>query len=372
MKILFWCSFSLILFAYAGYPIWLYLRARFSPRPVRQATIFPSVTILLAVRNEAKNLPGKLQNLAELDYPADRLEIIVVSDGSVDATSDILATWEKPQRRAVLLPQQGGKGTALNCGVTQAQGEIIVFTDARQIIASDALKKLVANFADASVGCVSGELMIGEGSTAASAEGVGLYWRIEKNIRYWEGLTGSTVGATGAFYAARKHLIPYVPPETILDDVYIPLQVIKQGHRVVFERNAHAQDDLKPTSKQEFQRKVRTLVGNYQLLQLAPWIVTRSNPVRLQFVCHKLLRLLVPFALLGLLVSTAWLRKDIYELALGLQLVFYASAALSMFRAPLGLISRMSHISLGFLVLNTAAAVAFVYFITGRKAIWMS
>jgi len=373
MKLLFWSSFALIFLTYAGYPICLYLWARFRPRPIRQVTIFPSVTILLAVRNEATKLPRKLQNLAELDYPPDRLSIIVVSDGSTDETNEILAAWEKPPRRAaVILAEHWGKATALNRGVAQAQSEIIVFTDARQMIISDALKWLVANFADPSVGCVSGELMIGEGSTAASAEAVGLYWRIEKNIRHWEGVTGSTVGATGAFYAARKHLITHVPPETILDDVYIPLQVIKQGYRVVFERRAHARDDLKPTSKQEFHRKVRTLLGNYQLLQMTPWVVTRANPVRLQFICHKLLRLLVPFALVSLLVSAMWLRRDVYELAFGLQLIFYALATLTVFRAHLGIISKMSHISLAFLVLNSAAAVAFVYFITGRKAIWMS
>ena len=370
MKLLFWSSFALIFLAYAGYPICLYLRACFSPRPIRRGNIFPSVTILLAVHDEAKKLPGKLQNLAELDYPADHLDVIVVSDGSKDETNEILAAWERPRRGSAILAEHRGKATALNCGVARAQGEIIVFTDARQMITSDAVKKLVANFADPSVGCVSGELMIGEGSTAASTEGVGLYWRIEKNIRHWEGLTGSTVGATGAFYAVRKHLITPVPPETILDDVYIPLQVIRQGYRVVFERSAHARDDLNPTPKQEFHRKVRTLVGNYQLLQLAPWVVTRPNPVRLQFVFHKLLRLLVPFALVGLLVSTMWLRKDIYELALGLQLFFYALAALTVFRSPFGIVSRMSQISLAFLILNTAAAVAFVYFVTGRKAIW--
>jgi poly-beta-1,6-N-acetyl-D-glucosamine synthase len=202
------------------------------------------------------------------------------------------------------------------------------------------------------------------------AQGVGLYWGLEKKIRYWEGLTGSTVGATGAFYAVRKHLLSPLPKETILDDVYIPLQVVRQGQRVVFERLALAWDNFVPSPKQEFRRKVRTLVGNYQLLQLAPWAVTRSNPVRFQFVCHKLLRLLVPFALLGLLVSSMWLRKGIYEVGLWAQLAFYALALLSAFRAQAGFVSRWSNISLAFVVLNAAAVIAFILFITGRKAVW--
>jgi poly-beta-1,6-N-acetyl-D-glucosamine synthase len=369
VKLLFWSSLSLIFFTYAGYPICLYLRARFWPRPIGRGSVLPSVTILISVHNEEIYLPAKLQNLAQVDYPADSLQIVVVSDGSTDATNKILAAWENPALRTVILPEHGGKATALNYGVAAANGEVIAFTDARQTIASEALKNLVANFADPAVGCVSGELMIGQGEVAAG-QGVGLYWRMEKQIRHWEGLAGSTVGATGALYAVRKNLISPLPPGTILDDVYIPLQVVRQGQRVVFEPRALAFDPLTPKPKQEFRRKLRTLTGNYQLLQLAPWILTRPNPLRLQFICHKLLRLLVPFALVGMLISTLWLRKDIYELALLLQLVFYALAGLRLSPGKFGIVSRLSDISLAFLVLNTAAALAFLYFITGRKAIW--
>jgi len=296
---------------------------------------------------------------------------MVVSDGSTDKTNNILAAWKNSNLRTVILPNQYGKATALNCGVAEAKGEIIVLTDARQTIDSGALKNLVSNFADPTVGCVSGELNIGTDASSAFAEGVGLYWQLEKKIRYWEGLAGSMVGATGAFYAIRRKLLRPIPPETILDDVYLPLQVVRQGQRVVFDYTALAWDNLKPGPKQEFRRKVRTLVGNYQLLRLAPWLLTRSNPIRFQFVCHKLLRLLVPFALLGLLISTIWLRKDVYEFALVLQFVFYSLATLSIFRDRVGIVSRLSDISLTFIVLNMAAAVAFVYVITGRKAVWV-
>src|SRR5882762_2009059 len=370
MKLLFWSSFALVFVAYAGYPIWLYFKSRFLPRPVRRASILPSVTILLAVHNEEKCLQAKLHNLAAMDYPADRVEVIVFSDGSKDETGKILTAWENANQRTVILPSHHGKATALNHGVAGAKGEIIFFTDARQIIASDALKNLVANFGDPSVGCVSGELIIEEHRSSAFAGGVGLYWRLEKKIRDWEGLAGSMVGATGAFYAVRKHLLLPLPQEMILDDVYIPFEVVRQGQRVVFEPKALAWDDLKPDPKQEFRRKVRTLIGNYQLLQLAPWVLKRSNPLRFQFIFHKLLRLLVPIALVGLLLSTFWLRKEIYELALLLQLVFYSLAALSIFRGKIGIVSRLSDISLTFIVLNTAAAVAFIYFITRRKAVW--
>lgn len=370
MKLLFWLSALLVFVAYGSYPIWLYLRARIWPRPVRRASIFPKITIVLPVHNEEKNLPGKLLNLVALEYPEDRLEVVVISDGSTDGTNKVISEWQNSSHRAVILPEHLGKASALNRGITEAQGEIICFTDARQKIAADGLGKLVANFADPAVGCVSGELILGEGPQTSSSEGVSLYWRMEKNIRNWEGISGSTVGATGAFYAVRKGLLLQLPAGTILDDVYIPLQVARQGKRVVFDPRAKAWDDFAPTSKEEFRRKVRTLAGNYQLLQLAPWVLTSANPLRLQLVCHKLLRLLVPFALMGLLLSTLWIRQGMYELVLVLQIILYALATLTAVRAKVGFLSRLSNISLAFIVLNTAAAVAFFYFISGRKTVW--
>jgi poly-beta-1,6-N-acetyl-D-glucosamine synthase len=370
VKLLFWLSLSLIFLAYAGYPICLYLRARFWPRPVRRARIFPRVTIVLAVHNEEKSLLRKLDNLAALDYPADRLEVIVVSAGSTDRTNKILGGWQNCIGRTVILLNHQGKANALNHGIAKAQGEIICFTDARQTIASGGLNNLISNFADPSVGCASGALILGEKHPAAFSDGVGMYWRLEKNIRNWEGIAGSTVGATGAFYAVRKDLLVPLPIGTILDDVYIPLQVARQGSRVVFDPEAVAWDDFTPRPEQEFRRKVRTLAGNYQLLQLAPWVLTSANPLRLQFVCHKLLRLLVPFALVGALISTFWIRQDMYEVALVLQVVLYTLAALTALHTKIGLLSRLSNISLAFVLLNTAAAVALFYFITGRKSVW--
>ena len=190
MKLLFWSSLSLILFAYAGYPICLYVRARLWARPVRRGSASPTVTILIAVHDEEIYLPAKLQNLTQLDYPEDRLQIVVVSDGSSDATNKILAAWQNPALSTVILPEQGGKATALKPRpLPPPRGEVIAFTDARQTIASGALRSLVANFADPAVGCVSGELMIGQGE-ASGAHGVGLYWRMEKKVRSGKGSQG--------------------------------------------------------------------------------------------------------------------------------------------------------------------------------------
>jgi biofilm PGA synthesis N-glycosyltransferase PgaC len=370
MKFLFLASASLVFFAYMGYPACLYLCARFRPRPVRRKSIFPRISIVMAVHNEEGYLARKLLNLAALDYPAALLEVIVVSDGSTDQTNSILSAWQDSHGKTAIFALQAGKANALNLGVAKARGEIICFTDARQIISSQGLGNLAANFADPSVGCASGELMIGDQNTRPSSSGVGWYWRFEKKIRNWEGLAGSTVGATGAFYAIRKNLFSPIPVGTILDDVYIPLQIARKGSRVIFDSQAQAWDDFTPSPKQEFRRKVRTLAGNYQLLQIAPWILTPSNPLLVQLVCHKLLRLLVPFALLGALLSTLWFPKGVYELALVLQLVFYGFAIFTLLPRKTGILSKLSNISFAFLVLNAAATMAFIYFITGKKAAW--
>lgn len=374
MKLLFWSSLFLVFIAYAGYPIWLYFRARLWPLPILRAPTFPTVSIVLAVHNEARTLPDKLHNLASLDYPKERLEIIVVSDGSTDETNHILTTWENSNQRALILPMHVGKAVALNHGMAEAHGEIICFADARQSIALDGLSNLVADFADPSVGCVSGELILRATSTSpsvVSSEGIGLYWRIEKCIRQWETLAGSTVGATGAFYAVRKDLLSPLLENTILDDVLIPLHVARQGLRVVFEPRARVWDHLTSGPKREFYRKVRTLTGNYQLLQLAPWVLRGSNPLRFQFICHKLLRLVVPFALASALLSSLWLRAAGYECALLLQIIFYALAGLGMSRSKIGIVSRLSNTFFTFMVFNTAAALALVYFIMRRKAVWV-
>jgi poly-beta-1,6-N-acetyl-D-glucosamine synthase len=370
MRMLFWSSVTLIFLAYVGYPIYLYMRARLWPRPVLRKSILPSVSVILAVHNEEKYLAAKLQNIAGLDYPSDQLQVIVVSDGSTDATNDILKDWQGPSRIAVFAPR-AGKAVAINLGREAASGEILVFTDARQVVAEDALRQLTANFADPSVGCVSGELMIGQNQDGSGAAGVGMYWRLEKKIRQWEGLTGSMVGATGALYAARRELLVTLPQGTILDDVYVPLQVAREGKRVVFEPQARAFDPVTPNPKQEFARKLRTLYGNYQLLQLAPWILTSSNPLRTRFICHKCLRLVVPFALIGTIVSSFYLGlRTFYDVALVAQLTFYALALFKGYSTKLRILSRMADVSLAFLMLNSAAALAFVYFVGRKKAVW--
>ena len=226
------------------------------------------------------------------------------------------------------------------------------------------------NFADPDIGCVSGQLMLGDPESGESSTGLGLYWRIEKRIRELEASTGSVIGATGALYAARRDLIPTLPGETILDDVYIPMHILKTGARVTFDPRACAWDVPDHGRQREFSRKVRTLSGNFQLLQLAPWLLSNENPARFGFVSHKLLRLIVPLALLADLGTAALLREPIYRFALVLQLAFYILGVWALLRPRRNFLPRIADVASTFVLLNTAALVALANFLAGRKPVW--
>jgi biofilm PGA synthesis N-glycosyltransferase PgaC len=371
MKWVFWGAAIIIAYTYLGYVGWLWLRSHLRPQPVRSGPYQRSVSIVMVVRNEAEVLASKLRNLLDLSYPPELVQIVVASDGSTDGTNEILSGYANPRVRVILLPQSQGKAAGLNFAIVAALGEIVVFTDARQTVEPDAVRLLMENFADPQVGCASGELMLGDANSGEAAQGMGLYWRIEKEIRELEAASGSVVGATGAIYAVRRSLLVAVPPETILDDVYIPMHVVKQGARVVFDPRARAWDLPDLGTGREFARKVRTLSGNYQLLQLAPWLLSNANPVRFEFVSHKLLRLVVPFALAAALLGSALLPTPVYRVAFILQLAFYGLSLLAMARLKLGPLARMGDAAFTFVVLNTAAAVAFANFVTGRKTLWI-
>jgi biofilm PGA synthesis N-glycosyltransferase PgaC len=371
MTWVFWTALAVIVYAYLGYPVWLWVRSGLRPWPVRTGEIDATVSVVMVVRNEERVLAAKVENLLTLDYPAERMDVVVVSDGSTDGTEAILHECARnPRVHAVLNQLAQGKASGLNDALQVAQGEIVIFTDARQTIERGAVRVLLSNFADSHVGCVSGELMLGEPDGGEKSRGMGLYWRIEKAVRELESASGSVVGATGAFYGVRRELLAPVPPETLLDDVYIPMQVIRAGKRVVFEPRARAWDLPDQGTGREFARKVRTLSGNYQLLQLAPWLLSAENPIRFELVSHKLLRLVVPFALVAAFVACATVPHAFYRTALLLQLAFYALSLAGMARVRMGPLARLGEAALTFVVLNTAAVVAFANFVTGKKAAW--
>jgi poly-beta-1,6-N-acetyl-D-glucosamine synthase len=337
MEQLFWLSVGFVAYVYVGYPLMLRAWAALATRPVRQCASpgdrrYPSVSVVIAVRNEAARLPRRLRNLLEQNYPGP-LEIIVASDGSTDHPEIAVARYRSV--RLIELPA-AGKAVALNQGVAAARGEILVFADARQQFSPDAVTALVENFDDLEVGCVTGELRLDceierDRSEPGIGEGVGLYWRYEKWLRRVESGIWSTLGATGAIYALRRSLWQPLPPGTLLDDVLVPMRVVLAGRRTVFEPRARAFDRAAPNAIVEERRKIRTLAGNYQILGLEPRLLLPfRNPVWLQYASHKIARLLVPWALLSALLTSAALSFSgwLYLVALILQLGFYALAAI--------------------------------------------
>ncbi|MCU1384168.1 MAG: glycosyl transferase [Acidobacteria bacterium] len=365
MSLVFWISIAAVAYVYVGYPAMLCLWAGLRPHPVERGPLTvgaePGISIVVVGRNEGARLSARIDNLVSLDYPASRRQIIVVSDGSTDDTLDVLA----PYRRfvEVVSVPAGGKALALNAGVERARHEILVFADARQVFAPDALRELVAPFADPGIGAVTGELRLDAESPcrrsnrdrriferrmderaeasdrredqrrrtlrSTIAEGLGMYWKYEKQMRHFESRIWSTLGATGAIYAVRRALYRPLPADTILDDVLTPMRVVLAGYRVVFNEQARAFDRAAIDADAEARRKVRTLAGNYQILALEPALLLPwRNPVWLQYVSHKLGRLVVPYALIAIFTASLILAAGhlFYGAVLAAQVLFYLLA----------------------------------------------
>jgi poly-beta-1,6-N-acetyl-D-glucosamine synthase len=368
VRLLFWLCLAIAGYAYFGYAILLWLYVRVHRRPILHGPTVPSVSIMMAARNEETNLPAKLNNLRSLNYPQDRLQIVIASDGSTDRTASILR--EAPGIVPVILEESNGKACALNAAIKHATGEILVFLDVRQSVEPNAIAELVSCFADPSVGAASGELLLEANPDGRSTDALGIYWKIEKMVRKLESASGSVVGVTGAIYAARRELFPEIPPGTILDDVFVPMHIARMGKRVVFQPSAIARDRIFSEKGKEFSRKVRTLTGNYQLLRLAPWLLSPSNPLLFRFISHKLLRLLVPLLLVLMLVASFLAGGAFYQTIFWLQVLFYLLAAFGSLSPSTKKFTPVA-IANTFVVLNAAAALAFYNFVVGRNRVWV-
>ncbi len=369
MRLLFWCCLSIVAYAYFGYALLLAIYVRSRRRPVQRAYHFPTVSLVIAARNEEVNLPAKLANLELLEYPSDLLQIVIASDGSTDRTAEILRQHSH-NVVPVILDDARGKASALNAAVEQASGDLLVFLDARQSVDLDAISELTACFADPEVGAVSGELVLESAADRTSSNALGIYWKIEKIVRKLESASGSVVGVTGAIYAIRRELYVQIPPSTILDDVFVPMEVARQGKRVIFQPSAIARDRLFVQKGKEFSRKVRTLTGNYQLLRLAPWLLSLKNPLLFRFISHKLLRLLGPFLLVLMVASSFLAGTPLYRAAFFMQVFFYLLAAFGSLLPALKSFKPVA-IASTFVMLNVAAALAFYNFVSGRKQVWL-
>ncbi len=371
MRIVFWLSLAGIVYTYLGYPLAMWALARLRTRRRVVATIKPSMSIVLAVRNGIDQLPGKIQHLLDLAYPEIN-EIVIVSDGSTDGTAEFLSSVKSPQIKTAILREHGGKAVAVNAGVALATGDVVLFVDIRPEIAAGAIQELVSNFADPSVGCVAGELILKqEGHDAASGAVGGLYWRYEQWIRKCEAAFDSPVGVYGGFYAIRRSLFTPMPAGIILDDMFQPLSIIRQGYRSVLDQNALVYDVWPKKVEGEFHRKVRTLAGNFQLFKMAPWTLTRQNRTVFQLFSHKIMRLVVPYLMVLLFISSAILSLDsrFFVAITVLQAVGWV-LAIAALRFTIPGLQRVASPLSALLVLNVAAVTGAYKFLFTRGPLW--
>ncbi|WP_426661099.1 glycosyltransferase family 2 protein [Rhodanobacter aciditrophus] len=353
---------------FVGYPLWMLALARWRPRPLQPRAWKPRVTAVLAVHDGAQHVRAKLENLLALDYPPALLDIVVACDGCRDDSATRCRQLGDARVRVLEFATRRGKAACLNDAVAQARGEVLLMTDVRQRLEPDALRRLVAVLGDPHVGAVSGQLRLFDAQTGF-ARGIDAYWRYETLLRASESRSGSAIGVSGALYAVRRSLFRPLPPGTVLDDVLVPMQVAAAGWRVAYEPAAVAWDGSSQQPREEQRRKIRTLAGNYQLVQLAPWLLLPwRNPLWFRFVSHKLLRLLAPWLLLALALSAAALapRHALFALtALGLLAVVAAVVAGRLLpalgaRLPIRLLTA-------FCYLNLFAAQALLAFARNRR-----
>ncbi|MFH1017340.1 MAG: glycosyltransferase family 2 protein [Pseudomonadota bacterium] len=371
-----WLSLLLLwalFYTYAGYPIIAAILAGLrKPGPGGFSTRYePTVTVCLAVHNSALHIRRKLESLMQQDYPPEKYDILVFSDGSEDGSDDIVRSLERGPVRIRLLQSElrVGKPTALNRLRKIADGEILVMTDARQPVSPNALRELVGPFADGRVGCVAGNLVM-QGS-----QGSGFYWKYEKWIRVSESQLGWSAGVSGALYAVRKSDVPELPPDLILDDMWIPLQAQLVGHKkVLFSESACAYDEAFDDAG-EFRRKVRTLAGNYQLFARMPRILLPfGNPAWFSVVSHKVLRLAGPWLFLGLWsVSAVGLFSAPKSTSVHRYFAFLFWGQLGFLVIALfgSRVGRWGAIARTFVVMNAAAVVGLWRFARGsQKVTW--
>ncbi len=364
----FWIAAVGVFYPYAGYPLLLLLVRRLVSTSARVAMSgLPTISMIVPVHNEASRLERKIANTLALDYPADRLEIIVVSDGSTDDTAALVRAKGNPRLTLIELPERRGKAAALNAGLARATGDIVVFTDASIALAGDSIRSIVRPFADPRVGCVSGEDRI------ADTGGEGLYGRYELYLRRLESNVHSIVGASGSFYAQRRTLCSQFS-EGMAPDFLSVLRTVQQGYRAISEPGAVGEMSSVKDPRQEFERKVRTLLRGMTALFAYTSLL---NPFRYGFFAfalwsHKILRWTVPFFLVAaLLAPVVLLDRPFFALVFGAQVVFYATAVIAI--AEWGNLHRTlpGRIALYFSSVNAAILAAWYRYSLGvRQEVW--
>lgn len=375
-EILFWSCLLLLLYSYVVYPLLLLCFVRLfgatrTPAPVPDSML-PSVSLLIAAHNEESVIEERLRNAVALDYPDDKLEILVASDGSRDLTADIVRRFGSPKVRLLDYPQNRGKAAVLNTSITECRGEIVVLSDANTQTDADAIRQLVRWFADPKVGVVCGKLVLTDPRTGRNVDS--LYWKYETVLKNCEGKLGGLLGANGAIYAIRRGLFPQLPTNTIVDDLVLPLLAkLQSGCRLVYDRDAVAREETAPNIGLEFRRRSRIGAGGFQSIgYLWRLLNPRCGWVCFTFASHKILRWLGPFFMIGMLISNVLLwQSPFYFDVLLAQVAFYGMAVVAAYLPARSKPLKLLRLTTMFTLMNLALFVGFWRWLRGRqKGTW--
>jgi cellulose synthase/poly-beta-1,6-N-acetylglucosamine synthase-like glycosyltransferase len=368
-RVIFWAAALLLFYVYAGYPLLLSVTALFSRRKRPEPGYCPRVSVLIAAYNEEAAIERKIRQTLALEYPADKIEVLVLSDCSTDRTDEIVSGFGDPRVRLVRMPERRGKTHAQNQGIRQAAGEVIVFSDATAIYHSKALMYLACNYQDATVGAASGRYQYFDpGDQSPTGLGSIAFWNYENFIKKMQSRIRTITGCCGCIYSVRKAAYTELA-EDVISDLVQPLQAIRKGYRVVFEDRALAYEETTQSTAEEFAMRVRVVTRAMRGLLsvsdlLRPW---RFFWPAFQLWSHKVLRWMVPLFLIALFTADLFLLDSaIYKIIFAAQLVFYAAAILSML-VPLHKRWKPLGIPLFFCTLNAAALVSMVEICRGRK-----
>lgn len=374
-QLIFWLSMLGVAYIYLGYPLLVFALCHWRRLRTQKSASAEPISVVIVGFNECARLPAKIANVLDCEHSHRIRELIVASDGSTDDTPKVLESLTDPRVRLIAFPERRGKPSVLNDVVPLVQNDIVVLLDARQDLDRHAIAELTANFADDSVGVVSGELVFRQTEVSTTvSQGIGVYWKYEKFIRKCESRFRGVPGATGAIYAIRRSLFRPIPPQTILDDVVIPMQAVAAGYRCLFEPAAIAFDQPSESTTKESIRKRRTITGAAQLIVNHPaWLLPWRNPIWFEYVSHKLARLISPFLLAVVAVTNLRLAvvHPLYAALLVWHVTFYLSAFAGWLFQTYGRRSTLFGAHFMFVALNTTTIAALWDAIRGRfRATW--
>jgi cellulose synthase/poly-beta-1,6-N-acetylglucosamine synthase-like glycosyltransferase len=369
MEFIFWLSIFFILYCYLGYPLILIILGLFFGKEIKRAEITPSVSLLIPVYNEEKIIQKKIENSLDLDYPKEKLEIIVASESN-DKTNEIVKGYENRGVKLIEFAGREGKQYTIYRTLPKCQGEIVVLTDANGMFKRDAILKLVRNFADPRVGCVSGELKYINPKKKSVGESESFYWKYEIFIKKLESKICSVLGANGSIYALRKEL--YKPLSKYRgDDFDLPIRIIQQGFGVVFEPEAISEEEVYPETIKEFKRKVVIVGWHFRgALILLKDSLKKNQPLLVfQLISHKILRWLIGFFLIFILLSNIFLLKNFfYSISFIGQLIFYYLAIFGyLLDRKRKKLNKLINLAYYFCMVNLAALIGVIKGILGRQ-----